>query len=537
MSKILRVLSCSCWLAVCHCSSDAGSSVSYPDASNGKTDTSVAMGGAAGASAVGTGGVEGTGGFVGTGGNVGSGGSISSGGTKATGGTPSSGGTTGAGGFTATGGGISVAGATSTGGIQATGGAKVTGGIQATGGTTSMGGTTVAGGTQATGGTTANGGATANGGSRATGGKTATGGTSGVGGAKASGGTTAAGGSIPTGGSLSTGGTSGAGGTTSTGDTIATGGSGTTTTGITCTPQTWASAPIGWATGSGSTTGGGNATPTVVTTLDALNAAAGGTGAAVIHVSGKISGIVNVGSNKTILGLCGAEIDGSIDMSGSSNVIMRNLKVVGYNCTDSPSDCSAGHDAVHVQGGDMHLWFDHMDISDGSDGNMDITHGCDFITVSWTKFHYSGQRTDPANNYGHRFSNLIGHDDGNASEDTGHLNVTFDHVWWADNIAERMPRVRFGKVHVFNNLYTASGDYSGIGVGVDCNIRVENSVFNNITNAADSSHSNAASILQSIGNQGLTTEIGGAAFTPSYSYTLEDVTTVAATVQAGAGPK
>jgi hypothetical protein len=74
---------------------------------------------------------------------------------------------------------------------------------------------------------------------------------------------------------------------------------------------------------------------------------------------------------------------------------MRNLTVVGNNCSDSPSDCSNGADAGHVESGNRHLWFDHMDISDGSDGNLDITHGADFITVSWTKFHYSTRRTDP----------------------------------------------------------------------------------------------------------------------------------------------
>ena len=58
--------------------------------------------------------------------------------------------------------------------------------------------------------------------------------------------------------------------------------------------------------------------------------------------------------------------------------------------------------------------------------------------------------------------------------------MTFDHVWWADNVAQRMPRVRFGKVHVVNSLYTASGNDSGVGVGVDCNIRVENNVFDDM---------------------------------------------------------
>ncbi len=304
-----------------------------------------------------------------------------------------------------------------------------------------------------------------------------------------------------------------------------TGGGGATisTSGITCTPETWDAEPIGWATQSGGTIGGGNASLVTVTSLSAFNAAAGGSTPAVIHVSGRISGVAAVGSNKTIWGLCGAEIDGSLDLSGSSNVIVRNLKVVGPNGSSST-------DSVHVQGGDHHLWFDHMDISDGDDGNLDITHGCDFITVSWTKFHYSGRRA-------HQFCNLIGHDDNNGAEDTGHLDVTFHHVWWADNVDQRMPRVRFGKVHVFNSLYTASGDTACIEVGVSCNIRSEHNVFQGVTNTVDSSHSNGASIIQSIGNIGSNTNIGSAAFTPPYAYSADPVTSVAASVMAGAGPK
>jgi pectate lyase len=319
------------------------------------------------------------------------------------------------------------------------------------------------------------------------------------------------------------------GGTTGTG--------GMSTTGITCTPQTWDAAPIGWASTSGGTTGGGSATPVTVTTLAQLNSVAGGSGAAVIHVSGKVAGTVKVGSNKTILGLCGAEVDGSLNLTDSTNVVVRNLKVVGFNCTDSPSDCSAGADAVHVEGGSaQHLWFDHMDISDGSDGNLDITNGADLITVSWTKFSYSGRRTDPvAGANGHRFSNLIGAAD-TVTSDAGHLSVTWHHVWWADNVNQRMPRVRFGKVQVFNSLYTAVGDSACIEVGVSCNIRSENNVFQGVSNTVDSSHSNGASIIQSIGDLGSNTNIGGAAFTPPYAYTLDPASSVPAAVMAGAGP-
>jgi pectate lyase len=311
-----------------------------------------------------------------------------------------------------------------------------------------------------------------------------------------------------------------------------------TTSGITCTPQNWDAAPIGWATTSAGTTGGGSATPVTVTTLAQLNSAAGGSGAAVIHVSGTIAGTVRVGSNKTILGLCGAEVDGSLNLTNSANVIVRNLKVVGLNCTDSPSDCSMGEDAVHVEGAGAHnLWFDHMDVSDGSDGNLDITNGADLVTISWTKFHYSTKRTDPvAGASGHRFCNLIGAAD-TVTSDAGHLNVTWHHVWWADNVNQRMPRVRFGKVHVFNSLYTASGDSACIEVGVSCNIRSENNVFQGVSNTVDTTHSNAASIIQSIGNIGSSTNVGGAAFTPPYTFTPDAASAVAAAVMAQAGPK
>jgi pectate lyase len=305
---------------------------------------------------------------------------------------------------------------------------------------------------------------------------------------------------------------------------------------------------VGWASVSGmsvTTTMGGAGGPSVtVSTLSDLNSNAGGSTARTIVVQGKISGNVTVGSNKTLVGACGAEIDGHIQMSGSVNVIVRDLTVVGYNCTDNPSDCSGGADAVTVEKQAHHLWFDHLDISDGSDGNLDITHASDFITLSWTKFHYSGRRTDPAGAAGgHQFSNLVGHSDSNASEDTGHLRITFHHDWWGDNVVERMPRVRFGQVHVFDSLYTAAGDDYCIGVGVDANIRDENNVFAGVKDPIDSTdYSNGGSIIQSAGNllqstTGTTGDIGGAAFKPPYAYTLDPASSVEAAVESGAGPQ
>jgi pectate lyase len=206
-----------------------------------------------------------------------------------------------------------------------------------------------------------------------------------------------------------------------------------------------------------------------VTTVAALSSAAGGSTAAVIYVMGVLpNGSIKVGSNKTIVGLCGAEIHGHLDVSNVSNVIVRNIKIVGYgvgDCSLDPSydssvGCSSGADAVSIQNS-HHVWFDHDDISDGTDGNLDTNNGSDFVTISWTKFHYT-PRTDPTGNdstgaEGHRFSNLVGSADG-VPADMGHLNMTWDHDWWADNVNQRMPRTRAGKIHVLNSLYTSVGD-------------------------------------------------------------------------------
>ena len=63
--------------------------------------------------------------------------------------------------------------------------------------------------------------------------------------------------------------------------------------------------------------------------------------------------------------------------------------------------------------------------------------------------------------------------------DEGHLRVTLHHNLWVD-CAERTPRVRFGKVHVVNNLFVVTpGAHYGysIGMGVKCRIVSEDNVW------------------------------------------------------------
>jgi pectate lyase len=287
------------------------------------------------------------------------------------------------------------------------------------------------------------------------------------------------------------------------------------------------------------TTGGGSTAPVTVTTLAALNTAAAGTNPAVIYVKGVLeAGTLKIGSNKTIAGICGAELHGHVDMSGSANVIFRNLKVVGYNCSDSPTQCKSGADAITVISGAHHLWFDHDDISDGSDGNLDITNGSDFVTVSWTKFWYSTKRTDPVTGpTGHRFSNLIGAADGLAI-DVGHLNITWHHDWWADNVAERMPRSRDGKIHVVNCLFTATGNDYCTNSGNLSSLLVENNVYIGVNNPLQE---DADGNMLARGNvftntTGSTTSMG-TGFVPPYTLTPDATANLATTLRAEVGPQ
>ncbi|HEY4187292.1 MAG TPA: hypothetical protein VGP07_19605 [Polyangia bacterium] len=367
-------------------------------------------------------------------------------------------------------------------------------------------------------------------------------------------GTSGATGAAGKGGATNAAGAAGKGGTTgaagATGTSGATGAAGAGTLGSCTTPPN-GSALVGWASQSGmgvtTTTGGGNATPQMVTTLAAFTSAVSGTAAKVIYVTGKFAnGKVNIGSNKTIVGLCGAEFHGHLGLSGSSNVIIRNLKIVGYGVGDCSLDpdytsvvgCSSGNDAVTINNDSHHIWVDHCDISDGSDGNLDITNGSDFVTVSWTKFSYSTMRTDPVTgSTGHRFSNLIGAADGLA-EDAGHLNVTWHHDWWADNVAERMPRSRDGKIHVVNNLFTAAGNDYCTNSGNLSSLLVENNIYVGVKNPLqEDADGNMLSRNNVFTNTTGSKTSGGTGFSAPYALTPDATGNLEATIRAQAGPR
>jgi pectate lyase len=291
----------------------------------------------------------------------------------------------------------------------------------------------------------------------------------------------------------------------------------------------------GFASVNGGTTGGGTdiASAILVNSMSALQAAAMGSNPAIILVEpGDYVGSLAPGANKTIIGIApGVTITGKIEMSGSdvNNLIIRNLAVRGEPCA-SYDECRAGDDAVYMGNGAHHIWLDHLDIADGQDGNCDATQGSDFITVSWTHFHYTYNKE-------HRFSNLIaGSDDEPAS--AGKLSITYMNSHWGERVDSRQPRGRFGNIHMLNNYHDTGGGQIH-GVGLDMALIAENSVYDE--NGSIWTDMGSPRGWRGSGNEGTASNLNdsrGSVFDIPYSYTAMPASQVVSAVTAsdcGAG--
>ncbi|MFC7530637.1 polysaccharide lyase family 1 protein [Actinoplanes sp. GCM10030250] len=197
---------------------------------------------------------------------------------------------------------------------------------------------------------------------------------------------------------------------------------------------------------------------------------------------------LRVGANTTIYGLPNARIvGGNLLIQNVDNVIVRNLRLEdAADCFPSwdPTDGSAGnwnsaYDLITLTGA-THVWADHNTLSDGNnvdenqplyfgrpyqvhDGALDVIRASDYVTISYNVFQE------------HDKTMLIGSTN-TVGADVGKLRVTVHHNKFA-NVGQRVPRVRFGQVDVYNNYYylTDEDTYSySWGVGVQSAIYAEN---------------------------------------------------------------
>ncbi|MFA9438835.1 polysaccharide lyase family 1 protein [Uliginosibacterium sp. sgz301328] len=250
--------------------------------------------------------------------------------------------------------------------------------------------------------------------------------------------------------------------------------------------------------------------------------------------SGNQSKVVKValGSNTSLIGL-GSDariIKGQISIGdGTDNVVVRNItfedsfdyfpawdptdswvldttkpgcQATYVDATTGPQMCPGGHwnsnyDTLSLSGG-THVWIDHCTFTDGDredwmfpsvfelphkgldyvvehhDGAVDITNRSNYVTLSYN--HVKN----------HDKTHLIGGSDSVGTYDSttgistnglGALSVTLHHNWW-ENAGQRLPRVRFGKVHVYDNYYSGQVGYTGQYAPIDSdNIPVPNNRF------------------------------------------------------------
>jgi pectate lyase len=206
---------------------------------------------------------------------------------------------------------------------------------------------------------------------------------------------------------------------------------------------------------------------------------------------------IRPGSNTTIVGLDKhATIRGGwFDIRGTAsvnrtNIIIRNLTFEDtYDCFPAwaPTDGELGswnalYDSISLRDSN-HVWIDHNTFVDREtadenlphyfgvlyqvhDGQLDITNASNYVTVSWNRFE------------NHDKVMLIGSSD-NAPADVGKLKVTLHHSLFED-LGQRVPRVRYGQVHVYNNYYKVDNPENYVyswGVGKESAIYAENNFF------------------------------------------------------------
>ena len=199
--------------------------------------------------------------------------------------------------------------------------------------------------------------------------------------------------------------------------------------------------------------------------------------------------MVHVPANTSILGIENAKLKGVDFVLDADNIIIRNIMFetpYDYFPSWDPNDGQEGnwnsqYDSITINGG-THIWIDHCHFEDGQqptetyfhreyehrDGLVDIVNQADYITISYNVFER------------HNKAIMIGNSDAKTA-DEGKLNVTLHHNYF-HNLVQRVPRVRFGKVQVYNNYYQTddeNGAYRyaySLGVGKNSKIYAENNV-------------------------------------------------------------
>lgn len=165
-----------------------------------------------------------------------------------------------------------------------------------------------------------------------------------------------------------------------------------------------------------------------------------------------------VTSNKTIDGR-GSNVHiaygSGITVQFVANIIIHGLHI--HNCVEGrggtirDSTTHMGHrtksdgDGVSIYSS-SNVWVDHLTMSKCADGLVDVIEGSTAVTIS--------------NNYftNHNDVMLFGSNDEQANDTYMQVTLAFNH--FGEGLVQRIPRARYGFIHVVNNDYTEWESYA-----------------------------------------------------------------------------
>lgn len=203
--------------------------------------------------------------------------------------------------------------------------------------------------------------------------------------------------------------------------------------------------------------------------------------------------ILKVKSNKTLLGVGSEAFFNRIGLviQCQSNIIIRNIKFTmkdvpatrdgEYKILDTDGVTTVGDpDCIGIQADaesvpaaqriSQHIWVDHCEFyneanayhKDRYDGLLDIKNDVRNMTVSWCVFH------------DHSKAMLSG----KGNSDEYNRTVTYHHNWFHNIYGSRLPLLRFGQHHYYNNLME-NCDGDGLNLRIQTNAYIEDCYFLN----------------------------------------------------------
>ncbi|WP_171110008.1 MULTISPECIES: pectate lyase [Streptomyces] len=316
----------------------------------------------------------------------------------------------------------------------------------------------------------------------------------------------------------------------------------------------------GYATQNGGTTGGAGGQTVRATTGTAIHAALCNRASSSTPITIQVEGTINHGntskvsgdscntaddvielkeiSNVTIVGVgSGAVFDQlGIHIRASSNIIIQNVTVRNVKKSGSPT--SNGGDAIGMESNVRNVWVDHTTLeasggeSEGFDGLFDMKNNTQYVTLSYSILRNSGR------------GGLVG----SSESDTSNSFITYHHNRY-ENIDSRVPLLRGGIAHIYNNHYAGIND-SGINSRAGARAKVDHNYFEDSKDVLGTFYTDAAGYWQVSGNiyDNVTWSSPGSENNPAgpdpqsnttvsipYSYALDAASCVPSVVSATAG--